>query len=372
MKNIHKFFTSFIFLSVILITVISCDEDFITVESDINGTQNFEVDKIEYQIVSYTQRISDILSGVQSNGLSSNLLGVYPDPNTVFGTTEAEIITQVTPTVFDIDFGNNATLKDVILNIPYFSRITNSEANGSSTYELDSIFGNPDAFFSLSIHKSNYLLRDLDPDTNFEETQKYYSSQEALFNAQIGEELYSNNFFQPNADEIVINELDDTGAPVIGDDGAPIVIERLAPAIRVSLSDLNPTIWENLFLNNSDSEAFSNANNFKDFFRGLIFQVGQVNDDGVMAMLDFSAGNISINYTNETVNEDGETIVNDLSYVLNISGNRVNTFNNLNTTYTTGDMVNGDDQLFLKGGDGAFTVVELFSSVDSDNKWSFR
>jgi len=89
------------------------------------------------------------------------------DPNTVFGTKTASVVTQVVPSIFNPDFGTNPTLKNVILNIPYFSRITDQN-EGLNIYELDSVFGNSTAPFKLSIYKNNYLLRDLDPNTNFE------------------------------------------------------------------------------------------------------------------------------------------------------------------------------------------------------------
>ena len=41
--------------------------------------------------------------------------------------------------------------------------------------------------FDIKVSRSNYFLRDLDPNTNFEERQRYFSNQD--FSSFIGEEL---------------------------------------------------------------------------------------------------------------------------------------------------------------------------------------
>ena len=48
-------------------------------------------------------------------------------------------------------------------------------------YDLDSIFdanGNIPESFNIKVERSTYFLRDLDPNTNFQEAQQYYSSQQ--------------------------------------------------------------------------------------------------------------------------------------------------------------------------------------------------
>ena len=53
---------------------------------------------------------------------------------------------------------------------------TNDNTDGPPTfYAVDSIFGSRDANFNVEVNKLNHYLRQLDPELNFEETQRYYS-----------------------------------------------------------------------------------------------------------------------------------------------------------------------------------------------------
>lgn len=54
-------------------------------------------------------------------------------------------------------------------------------------FDLDSIYGDRSKPFNLIVSRSNYFLRDLDPNSNFEQAQEYYSNQD--FSSFIGETL---------------------------------------------------------------------------------------------------------------------------------------------------------------------------------------
>ena len=64
---------------------------------------------------------------MQTNNLSSNLLGVYNDP--LFGTTTANLVTQVNLATGSQGrtYGVNIRLDSIVLTIPYFSSINASE-----------------------------------------------------------------------------------------------------------------------------------------------------------------------------------------------------------------------------------------------------
>ena len=65
--------------------------------------------------------------------------------------------------------------------------------NFAKKVDLDSIYGNRDIPFTLKVERSTFFLRDLDPNTNFQEAQQYFSSQgfapeflaETLFEGEI-------------------------------------------------------------------------------------------------------------------------------------------------------------------------------------------
>ena len=381
MKKTINTLKSISLLALILVVTIACDKDFANIDSDIQGIKNFNATSIKFPMVTYTKTVTPFTSGatdangVQTNSLPSNLLGVYVDPNNVeFGTTTASIITQIIPSVFDKDFGVTENLVDptdptniieplesVRLTIPYFSTKTSTDSDGNGIYELDSVFGNPDATFKLSIYESKYLLRNLDPTTNFEESQSYYSNQGELFCAQKGELLFEQDNFIIDPSEI---RLDENGNRIAEDDTTTEVAERFAPRLDVELLNPNGDFWENLLFANEGNPVLSNSSNFTEFFRGLIFEVEQVGVDGSLVVLDFSGGDakIVVDYTNqEEIDEGEETSTNQTFLNFTFNGIRVNTLNNNTISNLNGDSTNGDSNLYLKGGDGTMAVLDLFN-----------
>ena len=244
-KHILKVVKPLTFLLVFGTLLIGCDDDYLRIESDISGTQNFSTNKKDFPFLSYTKKSNP----VQTNGLPSNLLGVYKDPN--YGSTTASIITQILPTDLTPDFGDTPQVESVKLYIPFFSEVESTDDEGNSTYTIDSTYGNTSAPYKLSIYRSNYLLRDLDPATDFEEEQAYYSNifENIDIDTQTLELLYENDQFTPNFEQIHI--LDEDGE----------IETRLAPGIRVDLTDFEADInyWQDLLIPNEDNEVLSNV-----------------------------------------------------------------------------------------------------------------
>ena len=362
-KHINKAFQPLAILGLIALVTVGCDRDYLNVDSDVRGVQNFETNRKVFPFVSYTKKSNPI----QTNGLPNNLLGVYHDDMQPYGATEASIITQVLPTNLSPDFGVNPTLQSVKLYIPYYSEIESTDDDGVSTYTLDSVFGNQSATFKLSIYRSNYLLRDLDPASDFEDQQLYYSNifETIDVNSQTLELLYENNDFSiSNSTHSITNEDDET--------------EVLAPGIYVDLfNDSNANIinlsdWENLFFPYQDSEELSNNSSFYNYFRGLIFKVEDNTGDGSMAMLNLSDANanITLEYTYYDEDDVDQEELLTGQYTLDFTGIKANNFNNLYTTPTDGDATLGDDNLYLKGMNGNFSVIKLFEGTVQDESGS--
>lgn len=339
-----------IFFSAMAI-LIACDKDFNTIDSDVLGKDNanFDTGNEDLQILAYNKK----LEALQINDLSSNLLGVFNDP--AFGETKASIITQITPARFDSDFGENPEIETVVLTIPYFSTVTGTEGE-ETKYQLDSLYGNNTAPIKLSIYQNNYFLRDFNPDPNINE-QNYYSNASSGANSSIdgtnvinfddhrGELIYEDDFI-PKKEEIVIT----TGS------GEDETTTRSAPALRILL---DKAFWKELIIDKEGTPVLSNANNFRNYFRGLYFKTESIDDDGSMILLNLasSSANITINYTRGATDSRTKS-----TYILNFTGNRLNTFvNNYNmVTLENGDQTNGDDKLYLKGAEGSMAVVDLF------------
>jgi len=345
---------------------LACDKDYAVLESDVLGQENtnFDTNTEFLQILAYNKK----LEALQINGLPSNLLGVYNDP--AFGQTTASIVTQLLPTAYSPDFGINPQIESVILNIPYYSRITGTDTDGNSTYTIsDSLYGkgtdgsiNP---IKLTIYQNNYFLRDFDPSLPTSEQQNYYSRADGSMNATEnfalngtstinfdsfkGDVVYENTSFKPSSDPIKTT----TG------EGDAAVTTQSAPALKVSLST---AFWKTAIIDKGGDAVLSNSSNFKNYFRGLYFKAEAIDGKGNMILLNLSGtnANITINYTRQLV-ADGERT--EGTYVLNFTGgNILNTFTNSYTVpLADGDTTLGDDKLYLKGAEGSMAVVDLFN-----------
>lgn len=127
-------------LSVVLlgaVCFISCDTDFNSIGTDIVGDDHFGIEPTPYDLIATNLKTG----AVQSNNLPINPLGVFN--NGAFGKTTANFATQVQLKVVNPTF-NDVTpdkITSVVLNIPYYSTLLATDAEGVSTYELDSIYG---------------------------------------------------------------------------------------------------------------------------------------------------------------------------------------------------------------------------------------
>ena len=86
MKKMLKPFKLISILMLFILTFIACDKDFSTIESDIEGLQNFTTNLENYPLTAFGKK----LNPVQTNNLPSNLLGVYKDL-TLDGITTANV-----------------------------------------------------------------------------------------------------------------------------------------------------------------------------------------------------------------------------------------------------------------------------------------
>ncbi len=352
---------------------IACDKDFASLDSDVinpDNAINFSTDVEEYPIITYNHEIGP----VRTNGLSSYLLGYSFDP--VFGASTSNFVSQISPSVFDPTFGDNIVLDSVILTVPYFSRLIETDSIGNGTYEIDSIFGNTP--IKLSIFENNYFLKDFDPNSEFSDKQKYFSNRSTSETNFIspseleGELFYENDQFLPRKEEIILTVIDTTT-------NEPLISNRLAPAIRINLydPDENDTFWQNLIFDKEGEPELSNLNNFLNYFRGIYFKVEAADINGTLMMLNFSSAdaNITLYYTSDVETEtdtDTEATQEAGTYILNFIGNQVNFFDNNFFPIPTGDEINGDEKLFLKGGEGFMAIINLFNGDDEGNSPEFE
>ena len=353
-------------ICLVLICAQSCEKDFTSIDSDVINSENainFETSSIEYPIVTH----SKIVDPVQSNNLPSFLLGY--NNHAIYGESTSSFVGQMVPDQYSPDFGDNIVLDSVVLTIPYFSRGVETSDEDDITYELDSVYGGSP--IKLSIYRNNFFLRSFDPYGGFDDTQKYYSNGslsdlESISQGQLeGELLFEINDFVASANQINLTELDTLDVPFVS--------QKIAPALRFRLDTPNDNYWQNLIFENENDPVLNNENNFKEFFRGLYIKVEGINSEGSMILLNLASTNtnLTIHYTSDTpiTSETDTGNIDDITsyqndYVLNFSGVLLNIFdNNFSIDVSSSDEVNGDENIYLKGGEGYVGMVDLFNGT---------
>lgn len=239
--------------------------------------------------------------------------------------------------------------------------------------ELDSIFGNKNIPFNFKVERSTFFLRDLDPNTNFEEAQEYFSTQQ--FSPDFVSEVLVDTTLTISEFEYIIFQDDDEDTEDV--DESTLVETRLNPGIRVRLD--KDFFQQNIIDKEGQAELLSQSN-FSNFFRGLHFSIAPtMAGEDLMILFDLSQANVTITYEYndfQTVTENGsssstvERIERD--FVLNLiessndvitNGNAVNTLiNEEYPTQITDNLDTGDNvsRIYLKGGAGAVAEVSLF------------
>ena len=382
-KSIFKI--SYLLLFVLFI---SCDKDFNSLDSDVIGEDHFKLEDEEVSLVAYSKATGP----VQTNNLPLNALGVYN--NTKFGVTKAHFVTQVELGTENPSFGYNPVIDSVYLYVPYFSEIKSTETSGERIYELDSIYGNAETGkFKLSVVENGYYLRDFDPSDNLQTSQKYYSNDKPLIDPFKGTEILNNSSATSQNNEFYFSKKElyiykTNGAGLYVDSNGAVLSNQNDVSLRVIKERKTPGMWldlKNSFFQQKIIDATAsgnlfNNNSFKNYFRGLLFEVEEINPgQGALAILDFSRAELKILYkasvapTVENPNPDRTRRNFSLKMGYNNSSSlRNNSINFLVPTnssdYTSGlaaaNEVTGSERLYIKGGNGSVAFIDLFNATE--------
>ncbi|WP_460220613.1 DUF4270 domain-containing protein [Psychroserpens sp. MEBiC05023] len=359
MKKRHIALRNLAALTLIISSFIACDKDFADIDSDIINNDNashFDTNSQDFEVIAYT----NVLDPVQTNNLPINMLGVYNDPN--YGVTTASIVSQISSSTLNPDFGDNVVLDSVVLTIPYFSTPTEVTEDGETLYELDSVFGS--APIKLSLFESTYFLRDINPDSedDINDPQLYYSDMSTGLD-NINSALLEAIEIPVNNGDIDLNEFVPSNEQIRLTNEDEELTGLLAPSLRLNLGI---GYWFNKIIAMQDEPELSNLNNFRDYFRGIYLKVEPIGVSGNMTLLNLAASgaNITLFYTKD--NDLGEEDRISATYVLDFTGNRVNFLSN-DFTIPEGNQTTGDGSLFLKGGQGSVAEIKLFNGEDLDD-----
>ncbi|WP_298792663.1 DUF4270 domain-containing protein [uncultured Allomuricauda sp.] len=234
-------------------------------------------------------------------------------------------------------------------------------------FDLDSIYGDRLQEFNLRVAQNTFFLRDLDPNTNFEEAQEFFSNHD--FTSFEGEVFFEGPITISDEEILFFNEDDPETDDV---DESTTVSTRLNPGIWV---ELNPDFFQtNILDKEGQSELLSQAN-FRDFFRGLRIS-GQSDMEELMFLFDLTQANITITYEFQdfnTADDVIETVERDfvLNFLVNVNGNiqgnAVNSFvNDSFPPEIISALDNGENasRIYMKGA-GTIAEIRLFEDVEN-------
>lgn len=243
-----------------------------------------------------------------------------------------------------------------------------------NNFALDSIFSNSipsdqiiGSTFGLKIERSTFFLRNLDPDSNFQEAQEYFSSQE--FAPDFVSEVLADTVVTISSLEYLIFDVDDPDTEDI--DESEVVDTRLNPGVRIKL---DPEFFQENFLDKEGQTELQSQDNFSEFIRGLHFTLTPPSGQDLMVLFDMSLANITVTYEfDDYVIEDevGRVDVVERDFTLNFlqningvtNGNAVNTFIDEQLAPAIEASLDNNenaDRIYLKGGSGSYAELNLF------------
>jgi len=356
---------------------VACDTDYGQVGAGIVDASNFETGSDNAATVKiYNHELQT--SEVRTDNLPVLMLGKYTDP--VFGEVNANYISQLSgianlgektadeeaeniPTNGNVD--ENEIVMNVRLVLPFFSTKIDTDSDGISTYELDSIYGA--GTIDIKVYEQTEYLRRLDPATNFENEQHYFANHVPQYNTTV---LGSITNYTPNPVEVIDYERDADYLIKQDSSGNDIVEARLAPQIEIPLDN---AFFQNKIMNHEGEDILANPALFTDYLRGLYIEVSNA---GILLILDASKAQVIVTYkytktdgkaTVDTSDDETEELPGELKYGLGLK--TITTFNNvINTTALNAiqnpDITNGDALIYLKGTVGSEGILELFTPVE--------
>ena len=373
---------------IFLLGIISCEKDLEDIGVDLTGQRPFNVGDTILEVIAYHKNIE--ASRVDNNDLDRvplYLLGV--NNNNTFGSLKSDLISQVYLPIVGADFGDNAIIDRVVLNIPYFSTrdgdqdavdpITGlpiEDEDGDTiqvpNFKLDSVYGNQDMEFKISVFELGTFLNSLDPDDPTQ-ANKYFSDKEYVKNDQ----LHEGNF-KPNRNDTVLyverRNLDDD--PNTVDDIDTIQSANSSPSMKF---DLDTQFFKERFVDHNNASDFENNENFVRYFRGLYIDAEGF--DGALINIPATNASMSIYYTNEVLategvdedlNNNGVTGESDVlvktkrtqNYFLR--GVRTGYYersyagSKAEETIFNPDTENGETTLYVQGAAGSEVIIDLF------------
>ncbi|MDC3034587.1 DUF4270 domain-containing protein [bacterium] len=166
-------------------------------------------------------------------------------------------------------------------------------------YEIDSIYGNRDSEFNLQIYELTYYLNNLDSNDNFESAQIYYSNRDYYDEGYIGETLF-NGQIKLNFGEVRLNFAEDDPASEDIDE-TTLIETRLSPRLRIPL---NKNFFQKNLIELEGTNFLVDDATYQKRMRGIIIR-GDNFSDNLYMLLDIQNAEINVKYVFDDYNTLG-------------------------------------------------------------------
>lgn len=385
---------------ILLLGIVACEKDLEDIGVDLTDQRPFDIGDTVFEVIAYHRNIdSSRVDNNNSDKIPLYLLGV--NTNGTFGSIKSDLVTQLILPVGGVDFGDNAIIDRVVLDIPYFSTRDGDQGakdpdtgapikdEGGDTlqvpnFKLDSIYGNTDLAYTISVFELGTFLNTLDPEDPTK-AKSYYSDKEY--------DLESNLFqgdFKPNRNDTVlyVERVHLDGNPETVNDIDTIKKENSVPSMKF---DLDKEFFADRFVNHGNPSDFDSNDNFVRYFRGLYIDAEGL-DGSLMNLLTTNA-TVSIYYTNEGVVDEPDD--EDLNYngvegeedvlvktkqtmIFRFGGVRAGKYERvyggsvIEPVLVNPDKVNGEEKLYVHGAGGSEVIIELLDQETLDRLRSER
>lgn len=348
-KRLKNWTIAFLALIALGITT-SCEEDNMLTGTELVGEESLiSPPDATASVVAFSQQ----LRGIRTNSSEldrSGIVGVHVDP--VFGKTTINLLTQLRLGRVNPSIGEGARVDSVKLYLPYYSR---SEIAKDTTYILDSVYAKKP--MNIEVYESNYFLREMDPNTDFESSQAYFSDQVTVFENYLGDKIGELTSFVPKPAPIILTTGEEGEE---GEEGTK-KSEKLNPGLYM---DLDVDFFEEKILAKAGEAELVSNESFVDYFRGIYIKVNEIDDAGSMFMFKMEEAHVKMYYSLDPAEGEEERPKNSLE--LNLAGGtKVETVEKEASGFVTEqlamqDSLNGSSRLLLQGGESIVSIVKLF------------
>lgn len=309
-----------------------------------------------YDIVAYNLNNNDSIRS-DAAVLSKGILGAFSEP--VYGSQKTAFVSQIRPAYYNPKFGDNPKVDSVVLSIvPNYS--ADSEDITSDTITIDH---NTDDSDTLKIITSYPIV-------------KYGNSKIGGVAANLTLEVHEVlDFLYGNDKKYYSNHQVNTGNLLgsgVIEGGIVKSVKMVEGESNTEISSTDPAIkipldaqfFQQKIIDKEGQNVLNDAASFIRYFRGL--RISTVESDGYLFSFDPDDVSITVYYTNETTDDEGEVSTHNRTFTFNLGGSNAyfeqyefDRPSSFESQVQNADKINGDKKLYLQGTGGPGAVFKI-------------